>query len=125
MGSMGEAKLLVALGELSEAERIVGQRLEQTGEDLTALNLFAKIQHIKGELSQAVACWARLHPTSPHNERALMLLASLLELAKDPARHAGDVVALAHSQIGAVLELEVAFRQLVARRPEDAEVTCS
>src|SRR4026209_915438 len=114
MAPLGGAKLLVARGELAEAERIVGQRLEQTAEDLTALNLFAKIKHMKGELSQAVACWTQPHATSPHNERALMLLASLLELAKDPARHAGDVVALAPAQIRAVLELEVAFQLLVA-----------
>lgn len=123
--SIVEAKLLVALGELSEAERLVSHLLEHAIGDLTALNLFAKIKHMKGELSQAVACWAQLHATSPHNERALMLLAALFELAKDPERHAGDVVALAPAQIAAVLDLEAAFRQLVARRPEDAKATAA
>jgi tetratricopeptide (TPR) repeat protein len=120
-----EAKVLVALGELSEAERLVARRLEYVAEDLTALNLFAKIKHLNGELSQAVACWARLHTSSPHNERALMRLASLFELAQDPERHAGEFVALAPPHLAGLIELEAAFRQLIARRPEEARATCS
>lgn len=122
------AKILVALGEIVEAEEEVVAELEQSPGDLTALNLYAKIKHIKGELSQAVACWAQLHARSPHNELTLMRLAVLLELAKDPERHAGSYVALgqfplAHSP-AAPLELEEAFRQLLARRPDEAKSTC-
>jgi len=122
------AKLLVALGELGEAEDEVAARLESAPEDLTALNLFAKIKHIKGELSEAVACWAQLHARSQHNELTLMRLAVLLELARDPERHAGNYLALgqfalAHSPT-APLELEEAFRHLLARRPNEAKATC-
>jgi len=107
-----EAKALVALDELPEAERLVSRALEEDPDDLTALNLFAKIKHIKGELSQAVACWANLYTRSPHNELALLRLMSLLELARDPERHAGDFVALGQPQLTGMLELEAAFRQL-------------
>ncbi|HWL84832.1 MAG TPA: S16 family serine protease [Polyangiaceae bacterium] len=122
------AKILVALGDLAEAEDEVAARLEETPEDLTALNLFAKIKHMKGELSEAVACWAQLHARSPHNELALMRLAVLLELARDPERHAGNYLALGRISLGhnptAPLELEEAFRQLLARRPHEAKATC-
>jgi len=122
------AKILVALGELSEAEEEIAATLEEAPDNLTALNLFAKIKHIKGELSEAVACWAQLHARSPHNELALMRLAVLLELARDPERHAGNYLALGHLSLGhsptAPLELEEAFRQLLARRPHDAKATC-
>ncbi|WP_394847858.1 hypothetical protein LZC95_10390 [Pendulispora brunnea] len=122
------AKLLVALGELGEAEDEVAARLEEAPDDLTALNLFAKIKHIKGELSEAVACWAQLHARSQHNELTLMRLAVLLELARDPERHAGNYLALGQFPMGqsptAPLELEEAFRHLLARRPLEAKATC-
>src|SRR5882724_4111936 len=122
------AKVLVALGELAEAEDEVAARLEEAPEDLTALNLFAKIKHIKGELSEAVACWAQLHARSQHNELTMMRLAVLLELARDPERHAGNYLALGHFPLAhsptAPLELEEAFRHLLARRPHEAKATC-
>jgi tetratricopeptide (TPR) repeat protein len=120
-----DAKVLVALDQLSEAERLITHTLEVEPQDLTALNLFAKIKHMRGELSQAVACWAQLHCRSPHNELALLRLMSLLELARDPERHAGEFLALGGAQLAGVLELEAAFRQLLARRPDDARATCA
>src|SRR5579885_1203299 len=88
------ARVLVELGELDEAEREIAEALDDDPGDLTALNLFAKIKHMKGELSQAIACWAQLHARSPHNEITLMCLSALLQIAKDPARGAGEYVAL-------------------------------
>jgi tetratricopeptide (TPR) repeat protein len=124
MGRTLEAKVLVALGELAQAEQLVSEVLDGAPLDLTALNLFAKIKHMKGELSQAVACWAQLHVRSPHKELVLPRLMSLLELSRDPERHAAEV-AIGHPQLPAILELEAAFRQLLARRPEEARATCA
>src|SRR5688572_12698583 len=112
-----DAKVLVAMGDLHEAEPEVAECLEEVPDDLTALNLFAKIKHMKGELSQAVACWAQLHARSPHNELALMCLASILQMAKDPERHAADFLALGQPPLArrptVQIELADAFRQLL------------
>ncbi|MBX3191621.1 MAG: hypothetical protein KF819_31805 [Labilithrix sp.] len=123
-----DAKVLVALGDLDGAEREVEARLEEVPDDLTALNLVAKVKHMKGELSQAIACWAQLHARSPHNELALMRLASIMQLARDPEKHAGEFLALQHSQLAKSpalsLELVEAFRHLLARRFDEAHATC-
>jgi tetratricopeptide (TPR) repeat protein len=122
------AQLLVELGELHDAEREVLEVLEQVPDDLTALNLFAKIKHMRGELSQAVACWAQIHARSPHSERALMYLGSILQLTKDPERGASEYLALGPGQLvhkpTAHLELEGAFRAFLQRRPEEAYAAC-
>jgi tetratricopeptide (TPR) repeat protein len=122
------AKVLVELGELVEAEREVAELLDDVPDELTSLNLFAKIKHMKGELSQAVACWAQLHTRSPHNERTVMALASMLELAKSPERSAGEFLAFGHDQLlrkpAAHLELEEVFRLYLARRPDEARAAC-
>ena len=55
---LAHAKVLVELGELHLAEIEVAEVLDEHPDDLTALNLFAKIKHIRGELSQAIACLA-------------------------------------------------------------------
>src|SRR5437868_1619262 len=69
-----EARVLVELGELDQAELQVAAVLDDRPDDLTALNLFAKIKHIRGELTQAIACWAQIHSRSPHNETAHLQL---------------------------------------------------
>src|SRR5579862_6510424 len=88
------AQVLVELGELQDAERELAEVLEASPEDLTALNLLAKIKHVRGELSQAIALWAQIHARSTHSERALMYLGSILQLARDPERGAGEYLAL-------------------------------
>jgi tetratricopeptide (TPR) repeat protein len=122
------ARVLVELGEHDEAEREVALAMDEAPDDLTALNLFAKIKHIKGELSQAIACWAQLHARSPHNELALMCLQAILQLAKDPSRGAGDFLALGQFPLvrkpAAHVELEGALGLLLARRPEEARAAC-
>ena len=122
------ARVLVELGELDEAEGEVAEALDDDPNDLTLLNLLSKIKHMKGELSQAIACWAQLHARSPHNELAIMGLNALLQMAKDPARGAGEYVALGQLNPGrrpaAHVELESALALLLARRPDEARVTC-
>ena len=122
------AQLLVEAGELYDAERELNDALEARPDDLTALNLLAKIKHVRGELSQAVALWAQIHARSPHNERALMYLGSILQLARDPERGAGEYVALGPGQLVhkpvAHLELEAAFKAFLAHRIDEAYATC-
>ncbi len=125
---MQYAQLLVELGELSEAEREVTELLDAHPEDLTGVNLLAKIKHVRGELSQAVALWAQIHAGSPHNERALMYLGSILQLARDPERGAGEYLALGPGQLvhkpTAHLQLEAAFHAFLARRVDEAYAVC-
>jgi tetratricopeptide (TPR) repeat protein len=122
------AQLLVEIGELHDAEREVADVLDATPEDLTALNLLAKIKHVRGELSQAVALWAQIHARSPHNERALMYLGSILQLVRDPERGASEYLALGPGQFVhkpiAHLELEGAFKAFLAGRVDDAYAVC-
>jgi hypothetical protein len=122
------AQLLVELGEHSEAEREVTELLDAYPEDLTGVNLLAKIKHVRGELSQAVALWAQIHARSTHNERALMYLGSILQLARDPERGAGEYLALGPGQLvhkpTAHLQLEAAFHAFLGRRVEEAYSIC-
>jgi tetratricopeptide (TPR) repeat protein len=122
------ARVLVELGDLDDAEREIDRTLDDDPDDLTSLNLLSKIKHMKGELSEAIACWAQLHARSPHNELAIMCLSALLQMAKDPARGAGEYVALGQLRTGrrpAVhVELESAFGLLLAGRAEEARATC-
>jgi len=124
-----DAKVLVELGWMIEAELEVAEVLDERPGDLTALSLFAKIKHIRGELSQAIACWAQLHARSPHNETALMHLGSLLHLAQDPERGAGEFLALGQYQLlrkpRGQLELEEAFALFHERKPAEARARCA
>jgi tetratricopeptide (TPR) repeat protein len=125
---MHYAQLLVEAGELNDAERELAEVLDMRPDDLTALNLLAKIKHVRGELSLAIALWAQIHARSPHNERALMYLGSILRLARDPERGASEYLALGPGQLVhkpiAHLELEAAFRAFLAHRVDDAYGTC-
>src|SRR5579883_1151290 len=125
---LAHAKLLVELGDLPEAELLVAEVLDERPDDLTALSLFAKIKHARGELSQAIACWAQIHARSPHNETALMHLGGILHLAQDPERNAGEFIALGQFQLArkpaAHLDLEESFRLFLARRPDEARAHC-
>jgi tetratricopeptide (TPR) repeat protein len=122
------AKVLVEVGELYDAEAEVAEVLDRRPDDLNVLSLFAKIKHMRGQLSEAVACWAQLHARTPHNEAALLRLGSMLELAKDPERGAGEFLAFGQHQLwrkpASHLELEGVFHQFLARRPDDARASC-
>jgi hypothetical protein len=122
------ATVLAEIGETFDAEALAVEVLERRPDDLTALDLFAKIKHMRGELSVAVACWARVHSHSPQNEAALMHLSSMLQLARDPERGAGEFLALGPFQLwrkpAAHLELEEAFRLFLSRRPDEAKAKC-
>jgi hypothetical protein len=122
------AQLLVEVGELHGAEREIGEVLDTHPDDLTALNLLAKIKHVRGELSQAIALWAQIHARSGHNERALMYLGSILQLARDPERGAGEYLALGPAQLvhkpTAHLELEGVFKAFLSYRIDEAYLLC-
>jgi tetratricopeptide (TPR) repeat protein len=123
------AKVLVEIGDLTLAEMEVAQVLDESPEHLEALSLFAKLKHMRGQLSLAVACSAQLQ--SKHGgagELARMHLESMLHLAQDPTQGAGEFLAMGQFQLvqkpTAYLALEEAFRQYVARRPNEASAIC-
>ncbi|HET7453621.1 MAG TPA: hypothetical protein VFL12_12815, partial [Thermoanaerobaculia bacterium] len=125
---LARATVLVEVGELEDAEVEVTSLLEVRPDELGALDLLGKIKHIRGQLSAAVACWAQVQARSPQSGAVHLLLASLLALAKDPERGAGEFLAVGRDQLRrkptAHLELEEAFRFFAARRPDDACAVC-
>jgi tetratricopeptide (TPR) repeat protein len=123
------AVVLTELGELSEAEADVAHVLEERPEDLEALSLYAKLKHMRGELSLAVACEAQLHAKRPvPGETARTHLESMLHLAQDPERGVGEFIAVGQFQLvqkpTAYLALEEAFRHYVGRHPNEARSHC-
>src|SRR5206468_12716989 len=81
-----------------------------------------------GELSAAVACWAQVHAKSPSYGEGLMRLSSILQLARDNERGAGEFLVLGPYQLwrkpAAHLELEEVFRLFLSRRPLEAMGRC-
>jgi tetratricopeptide (TPR) repeat protein len=120
--------VLVELGELYDAEIEVEGFLEEQSDDLTAIDLFAKIKHMRGELSEAIAWWAQVHEKAPREQTALIRLNCLLQFARESGRGPGNFVALGPFQLlrkpVALLELERAFRLFVEHRPDDARSRC-
>lgn len=120
------ARVLVELGELADAERQTTAVLDEHPDHLTALSLLAKIAHIRGELSRAVACWAQLHARSAHHEWALTYIRSVMQSA--PAQNIGDFLPLGPSQLArkpaAHRELEHVFRLFFGGRPDEARAHC-
>jgi len=123
-----DARVMLEIGWIPEAEREVTSVLDADPSNLGALNLFAKIKHLRGELSQAITCWAELHARSPHNETALLHLRALLQLAQDPERGAGEFLALSHDHLyrkpAKQIELESVFSLYHERRPDHARARC-
>ncbi len=121
--------VLVELGDLGAGEAVLLKLLADQPQDREALSLLAKIKHIRGELSAAFACWAQVHALAAEVQGAHMRLASMLRLAQDPERGAGEFLALGQNQLwrkpAALLELEGAFRLFVALRPDEARAACS
>jgi hypothetical protein len=123
------ARVLVEMGALTRAEAEVAEVLDRDTDDLDALSLFAKIKHVKGELSMAVACEAQLLARRPGaGEHTRMHLESILHLAQDPERGAGEFLAVGQFHLvqkpTTYLALEEAFRLYLARRPADARAVC-
>jgi tetratricopeptide (TPR) repeat protein len=122
------ARVLVEIGELYDAELEVAHVLEQRPEDLTALDLLAKIKHMRGELSAAIACWAQVHAKSPSTLTAHVRLNSMMQLVQESERGPGQFLVLGPFQLwrkpAAHLELEEVFRLFLARRPDEAKERC-
>src|SRR5262249_46064090 len=123
-----DARVLVELGELLQAEAEVATILEEEPDDLEALRLFAKIKHMRGQLSLALACAAQLQARgAAPGELARMHLESMLRMAQDPERGAGEYVAVGQRLVQkptAYLALEEAFQLYVARHPNEARAVC-
>ncbi len=125
---LDEARVLVELGELYDAEARLVEHLDEQPDDLDALSLYAKIKHMRGELSQAIGCWAKVHARASARVAAQTQLRAIFHLATDPEAGAGEFVALGQMQLArkpaVQLELEQAFSQFLRRRPEEARQTC-
>ena len=123
------AEVLVELGQLNQAELEIAEVLERNPEQLGALSLLAKIKHIRGQLSLAIACSAQVQSKrATFGDTARMHLESVLRLAQDPERGAGEFLAVGQNQLvqkpTAYLALEEAFRHYAARRPNEARAVC-
>lgn len=123
------AEVLIEIGDLTLAEMEVAQVLDESPEHLDAMSLFAKLKHMRGQLSLAVACTAQLQSKQTGaGECARMHLESMLHLAQDPTQGAGEFLAMGQFQLvqkpTSYLALEEAFRQYVARRPNEAGIIC-
>lgn len=127
-GGLAYARVLVAVDELSRAEREVERVLDAAPDDLDALGLLAKIKHVRGELSEAIACWTHTQGRSRYRPLARMHLMAMLELARDPERGAGEYVAVGQFQLArkprTYLELDPAYRLFLSRRPAEARAEC-
>src|SRR6266545_822257 len=125
---LGFATLLVEIGELEDAEAETFRALQDHPDDDEALSLLAKIKHIRGELSQAFACWAQGRAATVDGA-AQMRLESMLQLVTDPVRGAGEYLAVGQSHLWrkpvVFLKLEEVFRLFVARRPDEARMASS
>jgi tetratricopeptide (TPR) repeat protein len=125
---LAHARVLAEVGDLYDAEAEVAEILDDHPEDKSALDLYAKVKHMRGGLSEAVACWARLRTRAAQSGTAQTRLSAMLQLAQDPERGAGDFLAVGPLQLwrkpATLLEIEEAFRQFVARRPDNARAAC-
>jgi hypothetical protein len=121
------AAVLTEIGDLYDAELAVAEALERQPENLEALDLLAKIKHMRGELSAAIGCWAQVHAKAHPGEAALMRLSSLLHLAGEEKNNSHFMV-VGPFQLwrkpAAHLELEEVFRLFLARQPEEARERC-
>lgn len=122
------ARVLVELRELHDATLLIADILDDDPEMLGALNLLARIKHMRGELSQAVTCWAQLLARSETSEHALTQLRAIMHVARDPERGGGEFLALGPFTLArkpaAQLALEDAFQLFLARKPEEARARC-
>jgi tetratricopeptide (TPR) repeat protein len=124
---LSEARVLLAIGEAREAEAAVSDLLQEAPRDERALTLMAKIKHVLGALSEAFACWAQawaLRSEEP-TAAAQMRLETMLQMARDPERGAGEFLAVGHLQLwrkpAAMLELETVFTRYLERKPDEAK----
>jgi hypothetical protein len=125
---LGYAKLLVEIGEPYDAEMEIARVLGDTPDDLDALYLLAKIRHVRGEISDTIACWAQAAARSPQRQTAIVRLNSILQLARDGEQGVSQFMVIGPLQLwpkpAADLELEEVFRLFLARRPDDALGRC-
>ena len=126
---LGYATVLVEIGELYDAEAEVADVLTERPEDLSALDLLAKIKHVRGELSAAIACWAQVHARAPQGPAAHLRLSSMLQAARETEREGSEFVVIGPYQLwrkpAAHIELEEVFRRFLARHPDEARRRCA
>ncbi len=105
-------RALIEIGWIHEAEREAACALVEMPDSLDALSMVAKIKHMKGELTEALACWAQIHARSPRHAFDQLPPGMLLHQGADSAPHPGSDH-LAH-----------ATALLRERRPREALAWC-
>lgn len=122
------ARVLLEIGFVFDAEQEVERVLQLSPDSLDALGLFAKIKHVRGQLSQAITCWTQLYARSPTIGTVLLQLRAILNLAMDPERSAVELLAVGRHPDNVpattIMELEEAFSALVQRRTREARARC-
>ncbi|MBI2893232.1 MAG: hypothetical protein HYY06_06735 [Deltaproteobacteria bacterium] len=86
------ARTLLTVGRPDDAEVEIQKALQIAPHDLDAMSLLGRAKHMRGELSEAIACWERVRAQSAHNEHAMWSLGVLHQLAQDPRRRTGESV---------------------------------
>src|SRR5262245_41656362 len=122
------ARTLVEIGDIDDAEAEIQSLLEESPEDLTGLDLLAKIKHMRGELTEAIACWSRVRSHTLQNHAAPLQRAHLMQVARQHAAGISDFVVVGPFQLwrkpAAHLELEHVFRLFLDHRVREAEAAC-
>jgi tetratricopeptide (TPR) repeat protein len=122
------AAVLVEIGELYDAEGEVAGALDENADSISALDLLAKIKHMRGELTEAIACWVEIQNRCPPDQAALMSLRSMMQLARETEGSSEPFVVYGPFQLwrkpAAHLEIEEVFRLFLARRPDEARARC-
>jgi tetratricopeptide (TPR) repeat protein len=122
------ARALLESGQGEEAEALVREALASEPNSFSALNLLAKLCHIKGRLTETIHLWHRLHFLSPTREGALAQLGLLHRLAQDEEllrQHFVPVGQDAYARKHPVqMELERAFARFRERDFRGALAAC-
>src|SRR4029453_8722540 len=87
-----------------------------------------KIKHMRGELTEAIACWSRVRSHTLRSQAGSLRLASLMQVARHPGWESSASMVLGPFQLwrkpAAHLELEHVFRLFLDRRVREAEAAC-
>lgn len=109
------ARVLLESGQPAQAEQLAREVLTTEPNNLSALNLLAKICHIQGRLSETIALWARLHLLAPNREGALAQLGLLHRLAHDSEHALRQWIPLGEGSYARKHQAQLDFEAIISR----------